>query len=208
MIRLLFPALLLAAQPAFANHPGERLDEVMAETEPAFEVADRSSVADLDVEGQHGDPLRLGDLQDQIVVISFVPQGCGDPCAEQQAVLAGVQVQVNITPMKEWVTFVTVQGAVVSIEAPWDDANWRLAVPSNGETAATAADRFAALSSRDRTLPMVHIMDRNGRHAGIFHGAEFQKINVTLYVNGLINNAHAPKSPVEKNWWEPLTEWF
>lgn len=208
MIRFLFVALLLAAQPAFANHPGERLDEVMAENEPAFEAADRPAMPDLDVEVQNGDSLRLGDLHDQIVVISFVPQGCADPCAEQQAVLAGVQVQVNVSPMKEMVTFVTVQDADAPIEAPWDDTNWRLVVPSAGATSAAAADRFAALSSRDGTFPMVHVIDRNGRHAAIFHGAEFQKTNLTLYVNGLTNNAHAPKPQVKKSWWERFTGWL
>ena len=34
MKRFLFPVLLLLAQPAFANHPGERIDEVMAEQRP------------------------------------------------------------------------------------------------------------------------------------------------------------------------------
>ena len=167
MIRFLFVTLLLVAQPAFANHPGERLDEVMTEKEPAFEAADRPTMPDLDVAVQNGDPLRLGDLHDQIVVISFAP-----------------------------------------IEAPWDDANWRLAVPSAGATAVAAADRFAALSSRDGTFPMVHVIDHNGRHAAIFHGAEFQKTNLTLYVNALTNNAHAPKRQVKKSWWERLTGWF
>ena len=208
MIRFLFVTLLLVAQPAFANHPGERLDEVMTEKEPAFEAADRPTMPDLDVAVQNGDPLRLGDLHDQIVVISFVPQGCGEPCAEQQAVLAGVQAQVNVSPMKEMVTFVTVQDTDAPIEAPWDDANWRLVVPSAGATAVAAADRFAALSSRDGTFPMVHVIDRNGRHAAIFHGAEFQKTNLTLYVNALTNNAHAPKRQVKKSWWERLTGWF
>lgn len=208
MIRFLFLALLLAAQPALANHPGERLDEVMTEKEPAFEAADRPTMPALDVELQNGDPLRLGDLHDQIVIISFVPEGCGDPCVEQQAVLAVVQAQVNVSPMKEMVTFVTVQDADAPIEAPWDDANWRLAVPSAGATAVAAADRFAALSGRTGTSPMVHVIDRNGRHAAIFHGAEFQKTNLTLYVNALTNNAHAPKPPVKKSWWERLTGWF
>lgn len=208
MIRLLFLSLLLSAQPAFAHHPGERLDEVMTGQEPAFEVTDRPSVPNLEVEDQSGKPLRLNDLHDQIVVLSFVPEGCGDPCAEQQTILAAVQAQVNVSPMKEMVTFVTVRDGDVSVEAPWDATNWRQAVPSNGGTTASAADRFAALSGRGQELPMAHIIDRNGRHAGIFHGAEFQKTNLTLYINGLTNNVHAPKPPVEKTWWERLTDWF
>jgi len=208
MKRLLIPVFLLVAQPAFANHPGERIDEVMTEQEPAFEVADRPSTPDLSVEEPGGEVLRLGDLHDQIVVLSFVPQNCDSPCAEQQAVLAGMQAQVNSSPMKEMVTFVTVHDADASIEAPWNEANWRLVIPSDDETTAAAADRFAAFSGRGQELPMAHVIDRNGRHAGIFHGSDFNRTNMTLYINQLINNAHAPKPPTEKGWWEWLTGWF
>jgi len=207
MKRFLILAFLLVAQPAFANHPGERIDEVMTEQEPAFEVADRPSTPELSLEEPGGDVLRLGDLHDQIIVLSFVPQNCDSPCAEQQAVLAGVQAQVNNSPMKEMVTFVTVGEVAASIEVPWDEANWRLVVPSDDETTA-AADRFAALSSRDQELPMAHVIDRSGRHAAIFHGSDFNKTNMTLYINQLTNNAHRPKLPSEKGWWEWLTGWF
>jgi peroxiredoxin len=201
-------AFLLVAQPAFANHPGERIDEVMTEQEPAFEVADRPSTPELSLEEPDGNVLRLGDLHDQIVVLSFVPQNCDSPCAKQQTVLASVQEQVNNSPMKEMVTFVTVGEAAASIGAPWNEANWRLVVPSDDETIAAAAERFAAFSGRGQELPMAHVIDRNGRHAGIFHGSDFNKTNLTLYINQLINNAHAPKPPTKKGWWEWLTGWF
>lgn len=208
MKRFLILAVLLVANPAFANHPGERIDEVMTEQEPAFEAADRPSTPDLDVKKSGGDVLRLGDLHDQIIVLSFVPRNCDSPCAKQQAILAGVQEQVNVSPMKEMVTFVTVHDADASIEAPWDEANWRLVIPSDEETTAAAADRFAALSSRGQELPMAHVIDRNGRQAGIFHGAEFQKTNMTLYINGLTNNVHARKPPANNGWWEWLKGMF
>ncbi|MCY0155054.1 thioredoxin domain-containing protein [Hoeflea alexandrii] len=208
MKRLLILAALLVAQPAFANHPGERIDEVMTDREPAFEVADRPSTPELSLEEPDGDVLRLGDLHDQIIVLSFVPQNCDSPCAKQQAVLAGVQEQVNASPMKQMVTFVTVLDADASTKAPWDQANWRLMIPSDDKTTATVADRFAAFSGRDQELPMAHVIDRNGRHAGIFHGSDFSKTNLTLYINQLINNAHAPKPPTEKGWWEWLTGLF
>lgn len=208
MKRFLILAFLLVAQPAFANHPGERIDEVMTEQEPAFEVMDRASTPDLDVEEPGGNVLRLGDLHDQIVVLSFVSSACGGPCVEQQAVLAGVQEQVNVSPMKQMVTFVTVHDAEASIEATWDKANWRLVIPSSDETTAAAANRFSASSGHDQELPMAHVIDRNGRHAGIFHGSDFSKTNLTLYINGLINNVHAQKPPTEKSWWQRLTDWF
>ena len=60
-------------------------------------------------------------------------------------------------------------------------------------TAEALAASFAALSGRDSRLPMVHVIDRGGRHAGIFHGAEFGHVSMTLYINGL-TNAH-PHEP-------------
>jgi hypothetical protein len=208
MKRFLIPVFLLVVHPAFAHHPGELIDEVMTEQEPAFEVTDRPSTPELSLEEPGGNILRLDDLHDQIIVLSFVPTDCGGPCVEQQAVLAGVQGQVNVSPMKELVTFVTVHDADALIEAPWDEANWRLVIPSDDETTATVADRFAAFSGRSQELPMAHVIDRNGRHAGIFHGSDFSKTNLTLYINQLINNAHAPKPPTKKGWWEWLTGLF
>jgi hypothetical protein len=207
MIRTLFSILLLIAGPAFANHPGERLDEVMAKKEPAFEARDLSLGADLEVIEQNGELLRLSELGNQIVILSFVPLECGSPCAEQQAFLAAVQEQVNITPMMQMVTFISVHDSDTLIDASWDSSNWRLVTPSSGVTM-SAADRFAELSKRDRAVPMVHVINSNGRHASIFHGVEFKKLNLILYINGLINNAHTPKPPTEKGWWERLINWF
>lgn len=34
---------------------------------------------------------------------------------------------------------------------------------------------------------MIHLLDRNGRQVGIFHGAEFLPLNLVLYINGLTN---------------------
>lgn len=208
MKRFLIPVFLLVVNPAFADHPGERIDEVMTDREPAFEAIDRRSTPELSLEETDGNVLRLGDLHDQIIVLSFVPQNCASPCAKQQAVLAGVQEQVNVSPMKQMVTFVTVHDADASIEATWDEANWRLVIPSSDETTAAAANRFSASSGHDQELPMAHVIDRNGRHAGIFHGSDFSKTNLTLYINGLINNVHAQKPPTEKSWWQRLTDWF
>ncbi len=185
---LLVLGLLLAAMPAFAHHPGERLDEVMAEKEPAFEPTDLRSIPDLELTGEPGSMPDLRDQQERIVVLSFVPRDCGTPCTEQQDILASVQAQVNITPMKQIVTFLTVRDRDVSGGPPWDHANWRSAAPTD-ETVAESARRLAALSGRSSSLPLVHVIDRGSRHAGLFHGSGFRQINLVLYINGLTNAA-------------------
>ena len=191
MRSVLLVALLSLAAPAFANHPEERLDEVMAEREPAFETTglDRLPALDVQTADRELDP---DALEGQILVLSFVPEGCGEPCADQQALLAEVQEAIDVTPMREMVSFVSVASPGVSPEGP-DAPNWIAARPREPQPADALAASFAALSDRDSSVPMVHVIDRGGRHAGIFHGADFGHVGMTLYINGL-TNAH-PHEP-------------
>lgn len=190
---VLLAAILAGAAPARAHHPGERLDEVTAAKEPAFEPTGIWRLPDTRLAAADGSPLDLGDLEDRILILSFVPEGCGTPCADQQALLREVQRSVNVTPMREMVLFVTVGGRDVT-DSGWEAVSWQGAVPENGPVAEAAA-RFAAFSDRTEDAPMAHIIDRGGRHAGIFHGAEFGKINMVLHINGLTN-----ARPPERGW--------
>ena len=191
MRSVLLVALLSLAAPAFANHPEERLDETMAEREPAFEPTGLDRLPALDIRTADHE-LYLDALEGRIVVLSFVPDACGELCADQQALLAEVQEAISVTPMRNMVTFVSVASPGVSSEGP-DAANWVAARPREPQTADALAASFAALSDRDSSVPMVHVIDRGGRHAGIFHGADFGRVDMTLYINGL-TNAH-PHEP-------------
>jgi len=189
---VIFLTAVLLAGPALANHPEDRLDEVMAEKEPAFEATDVRRPPDLDVVDGSGEPFDRGRLSDQIVILSFAPEGCGAPsCVAQQALLARVREAVNITPMRDLVTFVVVAEAGDGGEKP-AASNIITVEPSQGATAASLAARFADLSSREGVSPKAHVLDRRGRHAGIFHGEEFGYVNMVLYINGL-SNARPPE---------------
>jgi hypothetical protein len=208
MIRLLLLILTLIASPAFAHHPGERLDEVMTDKETHFEVTDTGSVPEIELFDETGRRFHLDELGDQILVLSFVPEDCGIACKEQQATLAATQEQLNISPMREMVTFISVHPEGFSGNSSWDRVNWRPATPPSDISTATIADDFAKLSQRNGSVPMIHIIDRNTRHAGIFHGTDFKQINLILYVNGLTNAVHTPKPSVEKGWLDYVTDWF
>lgn len=177
--------LLAAAAPAAAHHPGDRLDEVMAEKEPAFEPTDSRRMPPLALIGADGASIDLSGLADQIVVLSFRPDGCGAPCTDQQTLLQEVRDAVNVTPMREMVQFLTVGGDGAP-DPDGEAGNWRSVMPSD-ETVTEAAAAFAVLSARGADAPMIHVIDRGGRHAGIFHGAAFGRINLVLYINGLTN---------------------
>lgn len=183
-------ALLGMSSPALANHPGEQLDEVMAAKEAAFEAAE-SSVPELALQTSDGADLDLGELEDRIVVLSFIPDGCGSPCADQQQSLVKVQRDVNVGPMRDMVTFITVADPGDQLPQQWNSSNWVAAGPV-GETVDQLAGEMAATSQRDVDIPMVHVVQRGGRQAAIFHGAEFGTTNMLLYINGL-TNAHTPE---------------
>ena len=199
--------LLVAVMPAFAHHPGERLDEVMADKEPAFEPTDIRSMQDLALNDEQGAWMTLLDLRESIVVLSFVPSDCRAPCVEQQGILAAVQEQVNITPMKQIVKFLTIRDRHVSIDAPWERTNWQTAFPQD-EEATESARRFAALSEQAQSSLLVHVIDRGGRHAGLFHGTEFQQINLVHYINGLTNAPPAADESEPVTWWNSLKGMF
>ena len=173
--------LVLSPVAAVAHHPGERIDEVMAAREPSFEPTDLRRTLHLRGTDADGGDFRLNALQDWIIVVSFAPGGCGAPCEAQQALLRDVQAGVNVTPMREMVTFLTVGPSAEG----WDNTNWQPISIEGGIP--EAANDFAALSERDADAPMIHVIDRGGRHAAIFHGAEFSHVNLILYINELTN---------------------
>jgi len=109
----------------------------------------------------------LSQFADRIVVLSFLPEGCGAPCADQQALLQTVQEAVNVTPMRGMVEFLTV-GSTAAEGTGWDAGNWRFVLPDD-DTVADAAETFAALSARGtdapRCAPSWKVSARPGRAA-------------------------------------------
>lgn len=183
----------LAAAPALADHPGaDRIDGVMAEREPAFEATDTRTFSDLDLATADGQEFPLDQFGDQITVLSFVPEGCGEPCGAQQAALRKVRQNIDATPMRDMVTFVMV-GRGQDAQGETEPASGLLVVPRSGSVADLEA-AFAALSDRTAEGPLVHVIDRAVRHAAVFHGAGFDPLNVTLYINGLTNAPPPPEA--------------
>ncbi|WIY25715.1 hypothetical protein [Parasedimentitalea psychrophila] len=181
--------MLMIAPAAYANHPGEQLGSVTAAKEAAFEPTGLSQIPPLDLQIEGSRPFALTDLAGRVIVLSVLPPDCGLPCSNQQAILTSVQQSLNVSPMRDMVSFVTLQQPDARPNALWDGLNWFAAVPNGNKSVAASATPLAEISTRDPKIPMVHIFDKDGRHSGIFHGAEFSEINMVLYINGL-TNAH------------------
>ena len=193
MKHLVFLLMLLAPMPALADHPGaDRIDHVMAGKEPHFEATDLRDLPELAVVTGDGRTLQLDRLSDQVIVLSFVPEACEEPCAAQQAMLEKVRHDLDATPMQDMVTFVTVrpQNGFPFAEGP---TNWWTVTPASDTSVPALSQPFSALSERNDGVPMAHVIARGGRHAAIFHGAGFEPLNMVLYINGLTNDPPAPK---------------
>lgn len=171
--------------PASADHPGEDLNQVMAAKEAAFEPVPPRPAPDLAWQDAQGGDLRWDSLEGKIVVVSFVPPGCGAVCADQQDQLSQAITSLNASPMRDMVVFVTIGDAPVA--GPGPAANWTRARSGEGQTTETRAAAFALASGREDGLPLIHVLDRSGRQVGIFHGADFLPLNLVLYINGLTN---------------------
>ncbi len=200
MRALLLLVVLTVSTPALANHPGELLDEAMAAKEPAFEPAERRPPA---IELRTVDDLEfdLHDLEDKVVVLTFLPEGCGPPCADQQALLSEVQEAIEITPMRDMISFVTVASPDSPVAPSANDANWLTVTPRDPEAVAEMSAEWAELSSRGGEEPMAYVLDRGARQAGIFHGTSFAWVNMVLYINGL-TNAHPPEPGLLDRIWD------
>lgn len=218
-------AALLVAPPAGAHHPGADLDRLMGSKEEFFQPIDRPAppfeLADAD-----GNIVRLSDFDDKIVVLNFVFAGCTDVCPLHSELIAEVQEQINITPMKDMVRFITVTTdpatdtpAVLRAYGEahgLDPYNWMFltARPDQPEDAtrrlAEEYDlRFEPLEDGQQMHGVVtHIIDRGGRFAAKFHGLRFEPVNLVLYVNGLTNMPHSPVEQGDADWWETLKDVF
>ncbi len=114
--------------------------------------------------------------------------------------MASAHEQVNITPMKQVVTFLTIREHDVSNGPAWDHADSGSAAPAD-ETVAESARRFSALSERRSSSPLLHVIDRGSRHAGLFHGSEFRELNIVLYIIGLTNARPIADTSEPDSWW-------
>lgn len=192
---MMLVALIIAVTvaPVAAHHPGEQMDEATAELEPAFEATDIRRAPSLRLTGVDGGDFALSDLRGRIVVLSFVPEEGSVSYQDQQAKLLRVQEAVNITPMRDRVMFLTVAApdTMGEIATNWDTENWQQASPAEDGVAA-AEETFRAVISGQTKAPLIHVIDRSGRHAGVFEGADFDHVNLVFYVSEL-SNAPTPE---------------
>ena len=212
------------AVPVLADHPGADLDARMTEKETYFQAIDELAPG-FALADAEGNPVRLSDFADKVVVLHFIYASCPDFCPLHAQKVAEIQGMINDSAMKDLVQFVSVTTDpkndtpdILREYGRWhglDPANWVFlttqADQPDDTTRALARDyglEFTMSADSDAQMHGVvtHVIDRGGRLAAKFHGMEFENVNAVLYINGLLNNAQDGES--HRGWFDSVRDLF
>jgi len=225
---LMFLAVLAACASMASHVHAHSLDDVEAmlgDKEKFFQPKDEMAPR-FTLRTSEGDVVRLVDLQENVVVVHFIYAGCPDVCPLHAEKIADIQEMVNQTPMKAQVQFVTITTDPVNDTRDvlrdygsahgLDPANWMFltTMPDQPEDATrqlaqSYGHEFQKTEDGYQVHGVVtHVIDTQGRWRGNFHGLRFEATSLVMFINALVNDAHAPHGHDEKTWWETLKGLF
>lgn len=223
-------ALATAAfAPATWAHSLEELVAMLSKNEPYFQALDQAAPA-FTLRDADGKIARLADFRGKVVVLHFIYASCPDVCPLHAERIAEIQKMVNRTPMKDKVQFISVSTdpehdtpQILRGYGPahgLDEANWVFLTTSPDQPADATrrlveayGHKFTKMENGELAHGVVtHVIDKESRWRGNFHGLEFAPVNLVLLVNALTNDAQRPHGHPEKakhqekSLWDKLRE--
>jgi protein SCO1/2 len=195
----------------------------MGSKEKYFQAVDKEPPA-FALSDADGRRVTLADFKGKVVVLHFIYAGCPDVCPLHADRIAEIQRQINASPMKALVQFVSITTdpahdgpEVLRAYGPvhgLDAANWIFLTTAAGQPEDTTrglAKAFGHAFTKTEGDYQVHgvvthVIDRRGHWRANFHGLKFEPVNLVLYINGLVNEHARP--PQTKRWWDKLRELF
>ena len=214
---------LVAAAGKTAAHSLADLQGALGKREKYFQPIDKPAPEFVlrDVDGRE---VSLADLRGEVVVLHFVYASCADVCPLHAEKIADIQAKVNLTPMKERVRFVTIttdpQRDTPEVMRDYgrahglDPVNWVFLTTLPGQPEDATRRLAQAFGHRFVTTAeglqihgvVTHVVDRDGRWRANFHGLRFEPVNLVLFVNALVNDAHEAKP--EPSLWGRVRDLF
>ncbi len=154
-----------------------------------------------------GESVSLADLRDTVVILWFIYTKCPDVCPLHSEALASIQEQVNRTPMRELVQFITITTdpehdtpGLMQDYGPkhgLDPTNWTMLTSGAEEPSATRelAEKYGlkfTLGEDGYQMHGVvtHLIDKSGNLRARYHGLRFHPTNLIVHINALSNDYH------------------
>jgi protein SCO1 len=206
---LVLAALLLGAIAPARAHSLAQLDAQLERQEKFFQPVDRPA-PDFSLQDADGHPWDMGTLKEKVIVLNFIYAGCKDLCPLHSELIARIQKMVNLTPMRDQVQFISITtdpardtSEVLKAYGPahgLDGANWTFLTTRAGQSEDATrklAEQFGHKFTREEDGEfahgiVTHVIDREGRLRGNFHGLDFDPTNLVTFVNALVNDVHKP----------------
>jgi protein SCO1/2 len=171
----------------------ERYVQLMNQPAPGFTLEDA-----------HGKRMSLDDFKDKAVVLNFVYARCKDECPLHSRFIASIQDQINQTPMREQVQFVSIatdtedaQATAAAMRAyagtyGLDTANWTFLYRGSGTPDVTImlAKQYGLAFVPTAEGEQLHgvvtlLIDQSGRLRARYHGLKFKPVNLIIHVGAL-----------------------
>jgi len=222
IVALLLMPLLAAVASA---HSLQEFEQKLSAKEEYFQPIDKPA-PDFRLQDAEGHIVRLSDFHGRVVVLHFIYTNCPDLCPLHAERIAKLQSMINLTPMKEAVRFISIttdpskdRGVVLrdyGAKHGLDPSNWMfLTTPPDEpeDTTRRLAEAFGhkftkAADGYQMHGIVTHIVDREGRWRGNFHGLKFDPSNLVIFVNALVNDVHSGQPESPKGFWQRLLEMF
>jgi len=207
-----------------AGHSLDAVEKQLSERETYVEVVERPA-PEFTLKDADGRQISLSDYRGKAVVLWFIYASCPDVCPLHSQVIAGLQEEINGTPMRDLVQFVAITTdperdtpEVLKEYGPaqgLDPANWVFL--TSGPDKPAEATRALAEEYGLKFVPtkdglqmhgtVTHLINREGVMRARYHGLKFNPTNFIVHLNALTND-HGSKGHQEPNFWDKLLSWF
>ncbi len=201
--------LLAAAVPA-AAHSLKYVEDQLRQDERYLQLMNQPA-PNFTLEDANGTKVSLEDFKGKVVVLNFIYARCKEECPLQSALIATIQKQVNQTPMREQVQFVSI--ATDTEDAPatatvmrsygethgLDASNWMFlyggsARPGLGMALARAYGlKFVPTGDGEQMHGVVSfLIDQEGVLKARYLGLKFNPVNLIMHAAALLHeNEHS-----------------